>query len=311
MHALVPVDALEVADGATAIPPVVDRAVTRTSIAEPLASFQARRRVLELIAKGNLLGAWATAELLHDHESEHGWTQVTLWLARFASSLPMPGDCDIPVLHHKRLAVRAALRVELALRAGDIPKAVHGTVAFFEAALWDHLGERIERSQDPKKRRLFKIKDGAAPNGGKLLRNGDGSDEDRKRPFERKETIDGVDWYWVYDGDGGPAAYLAKYYLQHDGLTKFDKALGSDIRELRNDVAHNEPTPELMEDASRRMQAASLWSSTNTFLSQPLVQAVLRELGEQKPAALLDDLVADVRRRLVAPALAARVEGHD
>lgn len=306
LHASVPVDALEVADGATATPPVADRVVTRTSILDPIASFQARRGALELIAKGNLLGAWALAEPHHHDEREHRWSQVALWLARFASSLPIPGGCDIRVLLHKRMAVRAGLRVELALRAGDIPKAVHGTVSFFEAALWDHLGERIERSQGPKRRRFYRIKDGGAPDGEKLLRKGDGSDEDRRRPFEHKETIDGVDWYWVHDGDGGPAARLAKYFLQLEALTEFDKALGNDIRELRNDVAHNEPTPELMDDASRRMQGASLWSSTSTFLSQPLVQAVLRELGQQKPAALLDDLLADVRRRLLAPALAAR-----
>jgi hypothetical protein len=304
LHASVSVETLEVPDGSKANPPAADHAVTRTLIPEPLASFQARRRAIELAGKGNLIGAWAVAEPLHADETERIWTQVTLWLARFASSLPIAESCDVPVLRHQRMAIRAALRVELALRAGDVPKSVHGTVAFFEAALWDHLGERVERSQDPKKRRFFKIKAGAAPSGDKLLRTGDGSDEDRKRPFERKETIDGVDWYWVYDGDGGPAARLAKYFLQLDGLTKLDRALGSDIRELRNDVAHNEPTPALMDDARRRMQAASLWSSSDSFLSQPLVQAVLHELGEQRPAALLDDLLSEVRRRLVAPAAA-------
>jgi hypothetical protein len=62
---------------------------------------------------------------------------VIKWLAHFAASLPLPTACDLAVLSHERMAVRAALRVELALRAGDIPRAVHGTVAFLEAALWD------------------------------------------------------------------------------------------------------------------------------------------------------------------------------
>lgn len=300
LYASVPVEALEVADGTKASPPTADRAVARTSVPEPIASFQARRRALDLIAKGNLLGAWAVAEPLHTDEVERRWTQVVEWLARFASSLPIPEGCDIPVLSHQRMAVRAALRVELALRAGDIPRAVHGTVAFFEAALWDHLGERIERSEDPKKRRFFKIKDGAAPSGEKLVRKSDGSDEDRKRPFELKETIDGVDWYWVHDGDGGPAARLANRFLQCDALTAFDKALGSDIRQLRNDVAHNEPTPALMDDARRRMQDRELWSSSDTFLSQPLVQAVLCELGEAHPELRCEDLITTVRSRLVA-----------
>jgi hypothetical protein len=193
------------------------------------------------------------------------------------------------------MAVRAGLRVELALRAGDIPRAVHGTVAFFEAALWDRLGERVERSSDPKKRRFFKVTSGNAPTGNKLLRQADGSDDNRKRPFELKCTVDGIDWYWIYDGDGGPGARIAKHFLQSDALTKFDGALKS-IRELRNDIAHNEPTPDLMNGARTCMQTAVLWSTDNTFLSQPLVQAVLKELGEASPGDLLENLLTEVRR---------------
>lgn len=269
----------------------------------PAAGFRARWHALSLIEKGNLLGAWGAVSHLKD-EPGQGWTQVVEWLAQFASSMPfeppLPSDSDLVVLDHNRMAVRAALRVELALRAGDIPRAVHGTVAFFEAALWDQLGERIERSSDPKKRRFFKIKSGTAPTEDKLLRKGDGSEEDRKRPFEVKETVDGVAWYWVYDGDGGPAARLAKYFLKSDAITNFDKTLGSTIRELRNDVAHNEPTPSLMEDACSRMRDAKLWTEKNTFLSQPLVQNVLKELGEPHPAQVCDDLLSTVRKRLRA-----------
>src|SRR5690606_7688161 len=135
--------------------------------------------------------------------------------------------CDLAVLSHPRMAVRAALRVELSLRAGDIPRAVRGTVAFFEAALWDRLLEHFERSSDPKRRRCFKVKGGKVPTGEKLLRRGDGSDDDRKRPFGLRDAGDGIDWYWVHDGDGGPAARIARYFLQSDALTKFDAALGS------------------------------------------------------------------------------------
>ncbi|MBI2570802.1 MAG: hypothetical protein HYV63_27690 [Candidatus Schekmanbacteria bacterium] len=299
LHASVPVEALEVADGTRASPPTADRAVARMSKPEPLASFQARRRALELIARGNLLGAWAVAEPLHADEVERRWTQVIEWLACFASSLPIPTECDFSVLTHQRMAVRAALRVELALRAGDIPRAVHGTVAFFEAALWDRLLEHFERSPDPKRRRHFRLRRGDAPAGDKLIRKNDGSDDDRKRPFEIKDQVDGVDWYWVFDGDGGPAARIAKYFLESDALTKLDNALGSDIRELRNDVAHNEPTPELMDDARRRMQEAALWSTGDTFLAQPLVQEVLRELRVSQPWALCNKLVATVKTRLL------------
>ncbi len=293
------VTSLEVPDGAFAAHN--DRAVEEKF--HPAAGCRARWHALSLIEKGNLLGAWGAVSHL-ENEPGQIWTQVVKWLAQFASSLPfdppLPTDCNLDVLSHQRMAVRAALRVELALRAGDIPRAVHGTVAFFEAALWDKLGERIERSSDPKKRRFFQVKSGDTPTGDKLLRKDDGSDEDRKRPFELKETVDGVDWYWVYDSDGGPAARLAKYFLQCDALMKFDKALGSTIRELRNDIAHNEPTPDLMNEARTRMQNAQLWSNTDTFLSQPLVKDVLVELGEQHPDQICVNLVSTVRARLRA-----------
>ncbi|MFT4099644.1 MAG: hypothetical protein QM674_01145 [Burkholderiaceae bacterium] len=294
------VTALEVPDGDRTQQD--DRAVEEKF--HPAAGYRARWHALSLVEKGNLLGAWGAVSYLEGAPGQE-WTQVIKWLAYFASSLPLPSGCDLAALGHQRMAVRAALRVEMTLRAGDIPRAVHGTVAFFEAALWDKLGERIERSSDPKKRKFFKVRGGQAPTGDKLLRQGDGSDDDRKRPFELKETVEGVAWYWVYDGDGGPAARIAKNFLHSDSLTKFDTALGSGIRELRNDVAHNEPTPELMEDARCRMRDAQLWSTDDTFLSQPLVQAVLKDLGESAPELLLSSLLTEVRRRLTAPLVAA------
>src|SRR5205807_9301817 len=68
-----------------------------------------------------------------------------------------------------RQAVRAALRVEFALMADDVPDAVHGTVAFFEAALWDHLNERLDEQKGPSERLpkaellLHALRDGDAP----------------------------------------------------------------------------------------------------------------------------------------------------
>lgn len=288
------VTALEVPDGERAKQD--DRAVEETF--HPAVGYSARWHALSLVEKGNLLGAWGAVSHLEGAPGQE-WTQVIQWLAHFASSLPLPTACNLAVLNHQRMAVRAGLRVELALRAGDVPRAVHGTVAFFEAALWDRLGGRIERSSDPKKRRFFRVKSGEAPTGDKLLKRGDGSDDDRKRPFELKETVDGIDWYWVYDGDGGPGARLAKYFLQSEALTKFDVALGGSIRQLRNDIAHNEPTPELMDDARAHMRKACLWSGNDTFLSQPLVQDVLRELSVERPETLCETLIQAVRDCLV------------
>lgn len=287
--------ALEVPDGDRAKQD--DRAVEEKF--HPAAGYDARWRALSLIEKGNFLGAWGAVSHL-DKAPGQEWTTVIHWLALFAASLPLPTECDVGVLRHPRMAVRAALRVELALRLGDIPRAVHGTVAFFEAALWDKLLERFERSPDPKRRRYFRVKNGEAPNSEKLIKTGTNDKENRKRPFEKKDTLDGVDWYWIFDDYGGPAARIAKYFLQSEALEKFDHALGDSIRELRNDFAHNEPTPELMASARSRMQSAALWSPTATFLSQPLVRAVLKDLGEAQPEALLSSLFTDLRGRLTS-----------
>jgi hypothetical protein len=269
----------------------------------PAAGYRARWQALSLVERGSFIGAWGAVSHLENVPGQE-WTKVVKWLYNFASSLPNDG-CEIEVLKHPRMAVRSALRVELALRAGDIPRAVHGTVAFFESALWDKLYERLERSPDPKKRRYFKVKSGDAPSD-ELLRV-EGAKDNLSRPFQRKEKIDDTDWYWVYDGDGGPSVRLAKSFLQSESLTELAKVFtrtnqyDENFYSLRNDVAHNEPTPSLMADARQRMQEAGLWSSSDTFLSQPLVQDVLRELGESEPSKLLEALLAEVRRRLTEP----------
>ncbi|MCC6930377.1 MAG: hypothetical protein IT359_15435 [Gemmatimonadaceae bacterium] len=299
------VQVLEVPDGKFASQH--DQAVPETF--HPAAGYRARWHALSLVEKGDLLGAWGAVSHLEGAPSQE-WTQVIKWLADFAASLPLPPNCNLAVLSHPRMAVRAALRVELALRAGDLPRAVHGTVAFFEAALWDKLLEHFERSADPHRRRYFKVKNGKAPPSDELLRQGGRSgDDDRSRPFELKDKVDGVDWYWVHDGDGGPGARIAKHFLQSNVLKQVADALGGNIRELRNDVAHTDPTPELMNEARTRMQAAKLWSSTDMFLSQPLVRDVLQELGEANSGSLLENLLAEVRGRLLA--LAAIPEGHE
>jgi hypothetical protein len=291
------VKALEVADGAQGSPPTADRAVARTSVPEPLVSFQSRHRALELVASGNLLGAWAIAQPLHNDETERAWTEVIDWVRCFASSLPIPQKCDIPVLMHRRMAARAALRVELALRAGDIPRAVHGTVAFFEAALWDHVLDRFELTHTKRCGLpvLRRKPDSPAPSGNKLLRN-DEPDEREKRncPFKRLNH----DTYLFFE-DG--AGRFARHYVRSKRLKCLTDAIAK-IRDLRNDVAHNEPTPDLMRDAQDRMQEAGLWSKSKPpgFLSQPLVQGPLSELGVEDPGSLRETLIKHVRERLLA-----------
>lgn len=250
----------------------------------PAAGIQARWHVLSLIEKGNLLAAWGAVSHLEGEPGQE-WTRVVEWLARFASSLPMPEGCDIPVLKDKRMAVRAALRVEFALRAGDIPRAVHGTVAFFESALWDHLFTK-EIKRHPNDPKLYSFPEGA-PRVllGECFRS-------RKSPENEKES----NWYSI-DDRMDCAIKIAGEYLNLSALTKLGKAVHK-IYDLRNDVAHNEPTTELMQKARDRMQGAELWSQDDRFLCQPLVQEVLRELEVENPAALCDDLVEMVKDRL-------------
>lgn len=283
-------DEVEVDDG-TRHSGQADKAISRWHV-DPIEPIRLRKQALSLIGNGNLIGAWGAVQ--HLDAQAHPWTLVIEWLYRFAASLPMPAECDIEVLKHPRMAVRAALRVELALRAGDIPRAVHGTVAFFESVLWDHLNDRFNRTW-AKERGLEKLRlksGNPAPAGKSLLRNDEhDSKEKRNCPFERLD--DGT--YLFYE-DG--AGRFARDYVKSEPLKKLLDAI-TKVRELRNDVAHNEPTPELMNEARTHMQTAALWSSTDTFLSQPLVQDVLTDLGEHEPANLLGDLLTEVRRRLL------------
>jgi hypothetical protein len=230
------VEPIEVADGARVVPPTKDRAVARRAVPEPAESYRTKRHALDLIERGNVLGAWGAAEHLHSDLVERQWTQVVEWLARFAASLPMSAECDIPVLAHKHKAVCAGIRVELALRAGDVPRAVHGTVAFFAAALWDHLSDHVQCH--PNRRRQFQVSPAPSKS---LLRSDDADEnENRKRPFKVVATEDGIAWYWIFDDDVC-AIRLAKHYLQESALEKLGQVISERVRELRHDVAHNEP----------------------------------------------------------------------
>jgi len=246
----------------------------------PAAGIRARWHALDLIQKGNLLAAWGAVSHLENQPGQE-WTKVVRWLADFAASLPIADECDIAVLKHPTMAVRAALRVELALRAGDIPRAVHGTVSFFEAALWDWL-----------RRRDFATDDHAT--GGNLSNGFTFASKPDEKRFRQK----GGKWY-IKDFYDGQQAWVS--VLNKPALAGYFNALTDDIRNLRHDVAHNEPTQALMQQARKCMQGANLWSTNNplSFMSQPLVQEVLRELGEQNPETLHTQLIEDIRSRLL------------
>lgn len=260
-----------------------DRAVEEKF--HPAAGYRARWHALSLVEKGNLLGAWGAVSHLEGAPGQE-WTQVIEWLAYFASSLPLPTTCDLAVLNHRRMAVRAGLRVELALRAGDIPRAVHGTVAFFEAALWDWL----------------RMHDFAADGASGSI--GDGFTFSTKPAGEKSKRfrfLKQTEKWKIDDFKKGIDAWLS--VLNKPSLSAFWATLTDEIRELRNDVAHNEPTNKLMNDAFQKMLNAQLWSQDNSFLAQTLVQDVLREFGEQHPNRICKELMTEVRARLLKPTI--------
>ncbi|MFO0946282.1 MAG: hypothetical protein U1D30_10095 [Planctomycetota bacterium] len=259
----------------------------------PAAGYRARWHALSLVEKGNLLGAWGAVSHLQDEPGQE-WTKIIKWLACFASSLPLPADCEFDVLNHKRMGVRTALRVELALRAEDIPRAVHGTSAFLESALWDRVLECFERTGEKRKGLdILRLKaEAQPPKGDKLLQDVHADDsENRSRPFQCLE--DGT--YVFYENGAGR---FSRYYVKSGPLKALVDAVEK-VRPLRNDVAHNEPTPSLMNDARRKMIDALLWSEDNRFLRQPLVKDVLEELGVKCPEDICVNLIADVRACLL------------
>jgi hypothetical protein len=283
---------LEVTDGSRGRPPGPDVAVPRERVPAPAASFRLRRISLSLIERGDLLGAWGVASEHHPDEQERRWTRVIDWLRCFAASLPMDPACDIPLLQsNMRAAAQAGVRVEMALRLGDIPRAVHGTVSFFEAALHDHLGQRLEFLPGiPRQVRVRTPADHPSPVLTQRQRSG-------KRAFINIDSTT----YKIWDG-GDCAVALARDYVRAAELTKFAEIVTvPPVSELRNDVAHGVPTQERMNEAEHVMQDKGLWSADRRFLSQPLVQEVLSELGVPEPGHLCVELLKDVRGRLTAP----------
>ncbi|HSW09326.1 MAG TPA: hypothetical protein VLK32_00265 [Bacillota bacterium] len=286
----VQVRSLEISDGARAIPPSRDRAVERQRVPDPLTSYQARRYAIDLVEQGNLIAAWGAVRHLHADQFERRWTRVMEWAYCFAASLPLPEECDIDALGHQSMAARAALRVDLALRANDIPRAAHGTYAFFECVLWEHYGQYVG-DRHPEEKRWYQVRKPAPPD---LVRS-PGATDNACRPF--KEARDSAEYYEVFDRI--ECAKLFANYHKLEGLRKLCEAI-SQVRYLRNDIAHNEPTPELMAEARRTMEQMGLWSTDGRFLAQPLIQGALHELRVCTTDRLCEKFLQEIRCRLQA-----------
>lgn len=295
------VEVVEVPDGAKAYPPDPDRAVSRQPVFNPVEVYRAKRYALHLIEKGNLIAAWGAVQQLDGDEVNRQWTRVIEWLYCFAASLPLPEKCDIDLLRHQSMALRAALRVELALRADDIPRAVHGTVSFFEAAIWDHLYQKHIKNVHPTKPRLYQIE----PLPPEFLLRG------HHNPFTFDCEDGGVRWYRIHVTHRA-LFRLASEYLCLNDLTKFGITLSDEVRNLRHDVAHNEPTPSLMAKSIDTLRQAGIWSKDKQFLTQPLTRGVLQEIGIENPGVLCDELIKEVRDRLLkTPFFLAPEAFHD
>ncbi len=283
---------IDIPDAARSSGDHMDRAVLRAKIVPtPHASFEARKAALDLIREGHLIAAWGAVKHLHDDPSESNWTSVIELLYKWASSLDLETcRCKIPMLTDKHpRAIDAAMRVEFALRAGDIPRAVHGTAALVEAAMWDHLMKRATLCRG--KTDVYTLN--PAPEKDLI------TDKPYGNKFEPFVRVTGG--YEVAHRAPSYRRIINEYFKSPSAtpkLSALENAISIDIRKLRNDVAHGIPTPEQMIAATKKMQDANLWSKQNGFLCQPLVREALKELNVSDPEKLCDALVAEVEQRL-------------
>lgn len=274
----------------------IDRAFRRVGSTDPSAVAAAKRHALELVERGNFIAAWGAVAHLHDREDPEAWTRVFRWLYEWASSLPLNESeepCQLPFPGPERRAANVAMRVELALRCGDIPRAVQGTVSFFEAAVWDHLyAGRIEETpfKNRKQRLLFRVT--PAP-GERAPISLDAQTDEQGRKL------------YLIDNFGDNSRGIATAYLQahHSKPVKALLALEKKIPialTLRNAVAHGEPRSSRLEEAQREMvHPLQLWSRDRHFLRQPLIRDVLVELGVVDPLGLCDRLIQAVRAQVL------------
>lgn len=304
--------------------PGVEEMAVPESAMRPHVANATKRRALELLSEGHVLGAWGAAKALAGDDVEGEWVGVFESLYRWMSSLPVNHEAaPLSALRDPRGAVRAALHVELALRAENIPAATLGTIAFMEAAIWDHLMDQwlapAERLGQYRLRRdvpaeMVKIElERVRCEPGELaefdLVKLDHVKGNANRPFlveasaapsnPKSNGARTGDIVTVHDG-GGCTAKLTRDLLAKPALERFRIACDP-LRNFRNDVAHNVPTPERMELVTRKMQERALWSrgAVASFLSQSLCADVLMELGVDHPSRLLDNLICEVATLVV------------
>ncbi len=254
-------------------------------------AWRARRQAWELIEQGDFQAAWgAVGSLMIDLEPD--WMRRVHWLHQFATSMPIDRDCTLASLSGSR-AAKTAIRVEAALRRGDIARAIHGTLAFAESLYWDLLfQEKMIQHSDPKR-----------PTHG-MFRAG-------QEPSSSLNACFKDDGGGYYEPNFHSERKIRRDYLCNQGLNDLEAKLPDRIRKLRHDVAHAEPTPAIMDAAIEMMQAEGLWSVKTQyradrapvprFLTQQIVQESLRQVGLAEPELLFESLLSEVRTVLAKP----------
>jgi hypothetical protein len=291
---------LDIADARQHASGGVDKATLRMASTDPSAVVAAKRHALELVERGNFIAAWGAVAHLHDRENPEAWTRVFRWLYEWASSLPHDPPMEpaaLPFPGSEQRAAHVAMRVELALRCGDIPRAVQGTVSFFEAAVWDHLYARhAAPSGEPDAKGRIRFVVSPEP-------------PVERSPFVTVPETDeqGRRLYYI-NNFGADALKIARDYLRgHPPERGVAALLALEPRVAaallsRNIVAHGEPSRERLEQARATMTQQKLWSEDGHrtyFLRQPLIRDVLVELGVTEPQRLCDRLIQAVRAQVL------------
>jgi hypothetical protein len=301
LHSDLPILELEVADAAMGAEPGLDQAVRRAPPTDPAAVAAAQRHALELARAGNFIAALGAVEHLRKENVLPPRLRCIEWIYQWASSLPIDDECDLSLLHARPRAAHAAVRVELALRCGDLPRALQGTVAFFEAAVWDHLERYITKERPP------------APSDGHRsfeLSVAPPANLKEMKPLKNDPSA------YAIQNFGKKSLKIVEQYLhlndqsEHKRVTAALLAFGRVLPgalELRNQVAHGEPTREKLRGASAEMCLLGLWLPQDEaqgkplrFLSHPMVQQILQVLGIDHPDQLCETLLRQVSARVRA-----------
>lgn len=284
-----------------------DRAIERRRL-DPSELVAARRHALTLVERGNFVAAWGAIAHLEHEPSCQRWVQVIKTLFLWACSLPMDAGHGLPLPSLEQRAASAGLRTEAALRCEDWPRAILGTYATFEAAVWDQLYQHhIDGTVYHEGKLLFRLRH-ALPASWV-----DPDDQKAKHaPIKLQQTAaDGTSYYSI-ECYSDKASKILKDHLERatPNTCAALLALAQPIRQTsnaRNLVAHGEPNREKLEAAKLAFTRHHLWTPSTAasaptlrFMSSPPVAAALTELGITNPEHLFDGLVAAVRERLLA-----------